>query len=287
MSGNRNIMEQLLSKSDPPFLKDSQSENKAIRLSDNSDQHRADDLNSCAKDQEALVTLPMAEHSASDNLTPASNPSNAPSDGSTAALEVLNERWGQGSSTLLHAAACSKHGDIVYALLRIGADPTVRDERGRTPYDAANRKEARNEFRRFMADHPDMHDYTLTHIPSPLTQVQLEEKEKKEAEKRKAQKKAKKQRAKEKKAIDQLKMEEEKKQERLSKLSDREKRARAAEQRFARQQVNSTEVGKISDAQRCAFCSRDLSGRVPFERLSFKYCNTTCVREHRLLLENR
>ena len=40
----------------------------------------------------------------------------------------------------------------------------VRDEKGRTPYAVAGDKETRNEFRRFMACHPDRYDYVKAQV---------------------------------------------------------------------------------------------------------------------------
>lgn len=52
----------------------------------------------------------------------------------------------------------------------------VRDEKGRTPYAVAGDKETRNEFRRFMACHPDRYDYVkaqVCFVKSPLSPVIL------------------------------------------------------------------------------------------------------------------
>jgi hypothetical protein len=54
-------------------------------------------------------------------------------------------------------------------------------------------------------------------------------------------------------------------------MSEREKRALAAERRLAAM------TGK-SDC--CAWCGKQLI-TVPFERLNFKYCTTTCVVQHK------
>ena len=52
----------------------------------------------------------------------------------------------------------------------------VRDEKGRTPYAVAGDKETRNEFRRFMACHPDRYDYVKAQVcfaKSPVSSVIL------------------------------------------------------------------------------------------------------------------
>ena len=57
-------------------------------------------------------------------------------------------------------------------------------------------------------------------------------------------------------------------------MSEREKRAYAAELRLA----GATAVKK------CDNCGTALT-MVPFERLTFKYCSTKCVMEHKKTLE--
>ncbi|XP_022807827.1 ankyrin repeat and zinc finger domain-containing protein 1-like [Stylophora pistillata] len=196
--------------------------------------------------------------------------------------DVINEQFGEGGDTLLHVAARSSRTEIVLRLLECGADPAVKDEKGRTSYAVAGNKDTRNEFRRFMASYPDRYDYVKAQIPSALTPEMENEKEKRNAERKKAQKKAQKQRAKEQKAIERMKEEEEKEKRAYQALSDREKRALAAEKRFAQQQA-AKQAGITSS---CAWCSKSLVGQVPFERLAYKYCNTACVKNHRLDMES-
>ena len=148
---------------------------------------------------------------------------------------------------------------------------------GRVPYNIAKDKETRNVFRRFMAAYPEKYDYHEARIPSALTaEMELKERQK-AAEKKKAQSKARKQRLKEKKAEEKQKEEEKKRKEKeenekkwFQNLSEREKRAVAAERR----------LGNI-----CFNCSRSLQGLVPFERLSNKYCSTECVQKHRRMMQ--
>lgn len=198
-------------------------------------------------------------------------------------LDVINEQFGEGGDTLLHVASRLSRREIVLRLLECGSDPAVKDEKGRTPYAVTGDKETRNEFRRFMACHPDRYDYVKAQIPSALTPEMENEKEKRNAERKKAQKKAQKQRAKEQKAIERKKEEEEKEKKAYQALSDREKRALAAEKRFAQQQA-AKQAGITSS---CAWCSKSLVGQVPFERLTHKYCSTACVKAHRLEMESQ
>ncbi|KAJ7557356.1 hypothetical protein O6H91_05G123300 [Diphasiastrum complanatum] len=73
-------------------------------------------------------------------------------------------------STALHEAAKFGNADLVSELLDNGADPCVRDSRGRTPYALASTKESRNAFRKFMAHHPEKWDWHAANVPSPLTE---------------------------------------------------------------------------------------------------------------------
>jgi len=134
-----------------------------------------------------------------------------------------------------------------------------------------------------MASYPERYDYVKAQIPSALTPEMENEKEKRNAERKKAQKKAQKQRIKEQKALERKKEEDEKEKKVLQALSEREKRALAAEKRFAQQQA-AKQKGITSC---CGWCSSNLAGQVPFERLTFKYCSTACVKAHRLDMETQ
>ncbi|KAJ3085282.1 Ankyrin repeat and zinc finger domain-containing protein 1 [Quaeritorhiza haematococci] len=100
-------------------------------------------------------------------------------------------------TSLLHIASSHGHPAIVSYLLSLGADPTTSPLSHPssttsapipTPYDVAPDKPTRDAFRRFMAQHPDRWDYTLSGIPSALTD-ELEQKQKeKQREKRRKQK---------------------------------------------------------------------------------------------------
>ncbi|KNA25809.1 hypothetical protein SOVF_003120 isoform A [Spinacia oleracea] len=110
-------------------------------------------------------------------------------------------------TTLLHEAASSDNSEKVLELLEQGLDPTVKDERGKTPYMLATEKEVRNTFRRFMASNLDKWDWHAAKVPSALTKEMEESQAVKQAEKdakRKAKakelKKQRKEREKEKKA---------------------------------------------------------------------------------------
>ena len=58
-------------------------------------------------------------------------------------------------------------------------------------------------------------------------------------------------------------------------LSDREKRALAAEKRLLAQNQ------ELPSAQRCFQCGIDIGGKIPFEYLDYRFCTPKCVKEHR------
>lgn len=150
-------------------------------------------------------------------------------------LQHLNATW--NGDTVLHTAAIDGHLSLIPILMRYGADPTVQNEHGHTPYVLSKNKDVRDMFRRFMARYPSAWDYESAHIPSPLTEEMEAERNKKDAERKKEKKKkwAKKQREKAGK-------EKEEKEEKVAELgqlevseslSKREKQAMAAERRMA------------------------------------------------------
>lgn len=78
------------------------------------------------------------------------------------------------NTTPLHEAARSDSCEKVLELLEQGLDPTIKDERGKTPYMLATEKEVRNTFRRFMAANLDKWDWHAAKVPSALT-TEMEE----------------------------------------------------------------------------------------------------------------
>ena len=176
----------------------------------------------------------------------------------------------------------------------------------KTPYNYSKTKEVRNAFRRLMARQPDRWDYVAAQIPSPLTEEMERAEREKEAQlekdrKKREKKQNKKQKQKAGKGDDNESSDDEDddgkkapptvhslKQQQLQKPLapkvqqgsaelERERRARAAEQRMA--QLGITPSGPL-----CTSCQRPLQGLVPFERLEFKYCSTKCVADHRRVL---
>lgn len=83
--------------------------------------------------------------------------------------------------TLLHLASHHGHAALVSGLIReLGADPTIKNDFGKTAYEMAKDKETRNAFRRCMCDLPDQWDWVNeARVPSPLTrEAELEQIEK-------------------------------------------------------------------------------------------------------------
>ncbi|XP_060785144.1 tRNA endonuclease ANKZF1 isoform X2 [Neoarius graeffei] len=190
-------------------------------------------------------------------------------------IQLLNTPIDSAGYTLLHVASAAAQKHAVYLLLEMGSDPTWRDRKGQTPYAVAPDKESRNMFRKFMAEHPNKYDYAKAQVPGPLTA----EIESKKAEKKAAQKAAKKQREKEQREEKRREEEEQEEKRRFLALSDREKRALAAERRLAEQVA--TTGGTLTNFRRCWQCGESLLGKVPFEYLNYSFCSTHCVQTHR------
>uniref|UniRef100_A0A8K9V1D2 Ankyrin repeat and zinc finger peptidyl tRNA hydrolase 1 n=1 Tax=Oncorhynchus mykiss TaxID=8022 RepID=A0A8K9V1D2_ONCMY len=190
-------------------------------------------------------------------------------------LALLNQPIDSSGFTLLHVASAAGQKGVVQLLMDAGSDPACKDLTGQTPYIVAPDKDTRNVFRKYMADHPDKYNYSKALVPGPLTA----ELESKKTEKKRAQKAAKKTREKEQKEQrKKLEMEAEEKK-RFASLSDREKRAQAAEKRLAEHQASTG--GDLSNTRRCWQCGESLVGKVPFQYLDFSFCTPRCVQEHR------
>ncbi|XP_007520624.2 tRNA endonuclease ANKZF1 [Erinaceus europaeus] len=195
-------------------------------------------------------------------------------------LSLLSAPLGGKGFTLLHAAAAAGRGSVVRLLLEAGADPTVQDSRARPPYVVAADKPTRNEFRRFMEKNPDAHDYSKAQVPGPLTA----EMEARQAARKKEQKAARRQRGEQQRKQQEQEQREQEEQQHFAALSDREKRALAAERRLAAQlgaPPSETPDSAISNARRCWSCGTSLQGLIPFHYLDFSFCSTRCLQEHR------
>ena len=97
--------------------------------------------------------------------------------------------------TPLHWASDIGHPEIITRLLSIGADPTVRDVRGRTPFFLCKVKEAKDSFRRYRAIAEEKWNWVDAGVPAALTpemerlQKEKEKEKKKKAKEKKAQRK--------------------------------------------------------------------------------------------------
>ncbi|XP_072541431.1 tRNA endonuclease ANKZF1 isoform X2 [Salminus brasiliensis] len=189
-------------------------------------------------------------------------------------LSLLNTPIDSAGFTLLHVASAAGQKHAVQLLLEAGSDPACRDRSGQTPYAVAE-KDTRNMFRKFMAENPNRYDYAKAQVPGPLTA----EIESKKAEKKKAQRAARKQREREQREERRRGEEEEEEKRRFLCLSDREKRALAAERRLA-EQVATAGI-TLTNSKRCWQCGESLLGKIPFQYLDFSFCSARCVQNHR------
>ncbi|XP_046499910.1 ankyrin repeat and zinc finger domain-containing protein 1 isoform X2 [Equus quagga] len=195
-------------------------------------------------------------------------------------LSLLSAPLGSSGFTLLHAAAAAGRGSVVRLLLEAGADPTVLDSRARPPYTVAADRSTRNEFRRFMEKNPDAYDYNKAQVPGPLTP----EMEARQVMRKREQKAARRQREEQQWKEREQEMREQEERRRFAALSDREKRALAAEHRLAAQlgapgpQIPDPAIVSV---RRCWSCGTSLQGLIPFHYLDFSFCSTRCLQDHR------
>ncbi|XP_008057063.2 ankyrin repeat and zinc finger domain-containing protein 1 isoform X2 [Carlito syrichta] len=195
-------------------------------------------------------------------------------------MSLLSAPFGSGGFTLLHAAAAAGRGSVVRLLLEAGADPTVEDSQARPPYAVAADKSTRNEFRRFMEKNPDAYEYHKAQVPGPLTP----DMEARQATRKKKQKAARRQREEQQRKQREQEEQEQEEQQRFAALSDREKRALAAERRFAVQSGAPTPPipdSAVVNARRCWSCGASLQDLIPFHYLDFSFCSTRCLQDHR------
>ncbi|XP_049269578.1 ankyrin repeat and zinc finger domain-containing protein 1 isoform X1 [Rhipicephalus sanguineus] len=192
---------------------------------------------------------------------------------------LLNGPIGFSDSTLLHYCAKNSAVKLIQCLLEAGADPAVKNAKGLTPYAVCSDKQTRNEFRRFKGLHPEKYDYVAAQIPDALTEEMEKERSQRQAEKQREKRKLHREKLKERKAAEVQRQQEELEKKRFLSLSDREKRALAAERRFAKQILETNGAHVV--LMRCFMCGTDITGKVPFEYSANKFCTMNCVKEHR------
>ena len=159
-----------------------------------------------------------------------------------------------------------------------------------------------------MNDFPEKYDYALAQITSPLSADKLNDKLEKEREKKRIQRKQKKQRDALQKSKEKQLEAEMNERKRFLEMTDQQKRllleknfvdttplTDAEKIRLSRCQMldnkpvsnsatssmpgSNTENLKV--VNRCFSCGIDLSKIVPFEYLSYKFCSTQCLKNHR------
>nr|XP_013816090.1 PREDICTED: ankyrin repeat and zinc finger domain-containing protein 1 isoform X2 [Apteryx mantelli mantelli] len=205
-----------------------------------------------------------------------------------APCSLLNQPVDERGYTLLHVAARAGKAEAVYLLLEAGADPALRDRQEQPAYCVSADKPTRNAFRKFVVDHPDKYDYSRAkwemvtalcpccpQVPGPLTP----EMEAKKLEKKRAQKAQRKQREQAQREERKQQEQEQDEKQRFAALSDREKRALAADRRLAAQLQDAGAT--LVNISRCWHCGESLLGWIPFHYLDFSFCSTACLQTHR------
>lgn len=180
-------------------------------------------------------------------------------------------------SSFLHIAARRESRNVLMELLHLGCNPCLKDAAGLAPYEVANSRSIKRIFSKYRSQNPDLWDWKVARIPE--LKVVSEEKLQKEAERRKLQKERRRQREKAKKEEERIEKEQQAERNAFLALSDREKRALAAERRLAAAFRKTREVVR-EDGNRCFQCGRILPA-VPFEYNDNRFCQVLCVKEHR------
>ncbi|ORE07839.1 hypothetical protein BCV72DRAFT_272677 [Rhizopus microsporus var. microsporus] len=149
--------------------------------------------------------------------------------------------------TLLHlAASLGGAGDLVSELIRkYDADPTILNDVGKTAYEVSKDKETRNAFRRCMCDLPDKWKWLEeARVPSPLTKEQEQEQIAKE--KKKQEKEQEKRRLLE---IERAKMEAAREQQQQQDLSNKKNLASSSSRSLGGNMMNSDVVNMSPEAR--------------------------------------
>ncbi|XP_060522965.1 tRNA endonuclease ANKZF1-like [Cylas formicarius] len=184
------------------------------------------------------------------------------------AAEFFNETLDEIGNSFLHVAAMNEHEEMLRYLLENEADPCLKNKNQQTAYTCTSSKLVRDVLKLYAKENPNKHNYNKAQIPiNALTDEEI-------AEKRKEQRKVKREKEKLKKKEMFAKQKEEDEKNRFLNLSDREKRALAAERRIL------SSSGLV--VARCFLCGTDMAGKVPFEYLENRFCSIECLKAHRL-----
>ncbi|EFO25095.1 hypothetical protein LOAG_03392 [Loa loa] len=193
-------------------------------------------------------------------------------------LKYIREmRFPPASSTFLHVAARRGAVEILEELLLLGCDPAMKDNEGKVPYQVAQNRTVRQAFSKFRSEYPNAFNWNISQIPELV--VVNEEQLAKEAEKKRIQREKKKQRDKAKKIAQHHERIEQAQRQKYLALSDREKRALAAERRLAASLQRGCQIVE-NDGNRCFKCGAVL---VPkhFEYCDNRFCSLMCLQQHR------
>jgi len=85
--------------------------------------------------------------------------------------------------TPLHSAAAAGEDEKILELLDDGADPQVRDGKGRVPYYLCTTNKAREAFRRWRGDNEDVWDWQTAQVPEGITE-ESEQRKKRQRERK-------------------------------------------------------------------------------------------------------
>ncbi|XP_017784983.1 PREDICTED: ankyrin repeat and zinc finger domain-containing protein 1-like [Nicrophorus vespilloides] len=183
----------------------------------------------------------------------------------------LHEALDELGNCALHVSAMHDRLEILSYLLENGANLCSKNNKQQTPYSCSQIKNVRDYFKLYAIEHPDKFNYNKAQIPTPqpsdLSPEEL-------AEKKRLQRKCKRDKEKEKKKEKIVVMKERVEQDRFANLSDREKRALAAERRILSQS------GEV--ISRCFLCGSNIAGKVPFEYMANRFCTIDCLKAHRM-----
>ncbi|MFH4973960.1 hypothetical protein AB6A40_000669 [Gnathostoma spinigerum] len=196
----------------------------------------------------------------------------------TALLKYLSTaKFAPDSSTFLHIAARRALLNVIKQLLSLGCDPSIRDDANKTAYGVSQNRAVRHVFSQFRAENSNMWNWNACEIPE--IKAQTEEEIRRDAAKKKEKMLRKRIRKKEAKAEKKRETVEKTEREIFLSLSDREKRALAAERRLAKSLQKYDQIVQ-SDGNRCFQCGAVLPP-LPFEYSDNRFCTLTCLQTHR------
>jgi hypothetical protein len=183
----------------------------------------------------------------------------------------------------LHVACAQGHGEVIEVLLEQGANPSLPDSKGFTPYNLCKGKPSRLLLRRFAATHPDKWEYQFP----PLDEDEEERArlaKQAQKDKKKQREKNKREQVRQEQAVQHAKDEKVKKEkeaqaaalEREARIKAMTPRERALEAATRRMELAKGAAPKCDNL----VCAKDIT-RMPFEFSNFKFCSTACLRQHR------